>query len=103
MNLNKRITIVKSFEIDDGAGGLIDDFKSIRSIFANVKVLKAQEQYVAQQLSQKTTHSIIIRFTQNISKLNYIKYKGELLKIETIIPFDKESNYLQISCTNRWN
>lgn len=103
MNLNTRIGILKCIATDDGAGGIIEEFKVVRNISANIKELNAKEQYTAKQISQETTHSIVIRFTNNIDRTeNYIKYKKSILKIETIIPFDKEGRFLKLSCTDRW-
>lgn len=102
MNIGKfrnRITILKPKREPDGIGGYTESLIPFKKAWASIKVLTSKQQYEAQQLQQKTTHSIMIRYTPGIKNSYKVQFNGSIYEIEGIRNLDMSNEYLELLCS----
>lgn len=104
--LNKRIALLKFLEIEDNAGGYVDNWpnegwQEVVKIWADIDNPSGREIERAQQYQAEITHRITIRYRTDIDRSMTINYKGRRFDVEYIInPFEKKQ-WLQLMCVER--
>lgn len=79
--LDKRITIQETFEDDDLAGGVIDNWSEVITCWAQVKPLGAKQVYEYRSQNVKATHKIKVRGNISVTDNNRILYGSRIFEI----------------------
>ncbi len=105
--LNKRIKILEYAEIEDGAGGYLDDWENevgwneITTVWANINPLSGRDLIMAQQAMAEITHKITIRYNFKIKSSHIIVYNSRRFEIQYIRNIQEKNTYLEILCVEK--
>lgn len=92
--LCKKIFIQEKTNIEDGFGGFMESWRTIKSTWAEIKPLTASDKYEASKIEEKITHLITIRYFLNLKTNHRILYQDRVFNIRGIVnPF--ENNKIQ--------
>lgn len=94
--LNKKIEIQERTAVDDGFGGFIEEWATLKSVWAEIKPTAMFEDFEADRIGEKITHIITTRYINSINSANRIKYKGRIFNIKGVINLFEESKILQL-------
>ena len=82
----------------DSGGGISQAFKTITRIYANIKPVKADSRYRQGIVTEKVTHEVTIRYTDNISTNYRILFGTRAFNIRGIINVDERDRFLKLLC-----
>jgi len=106
--LNKRISIYESNpNSSDGAGGREDDWKTkagwtkVCDLWASIRPAGERAVTFAGQMGVEVTHTVLIRYREDISEKQVIDFGRRKLDIKTIRNFDEANTQLQLICLER--
>lgn len=96
--LNKRVKIQKLGTVKDEYGELEEVWQDFKTVWAEVKPLTGRSFFSAQQINSEITHSVIIRYVENIKSSMRVLYKGRVFEILYVMNFDEDDRALQLMC-----
>lgn len=99
--LKRRVTLQTFTQTDDGAGGFIDGWQDITTVWASITPLQGRELYQAQQVDAEVTHRVTIRYRENVNSDMRILYNNRELTIQSIINVDENNRFLELICQER--
>lgn len=68
------------------------------TIWAEIRPLRGNEFWMAQQVNSKITHKITTRYYQNIDSVNRLKFGDRLFEIISVINPDERCSELNFLC-----
>ncbi|GMO59136.1 MAG: hypothetical protein Ta2D_04890 [Rickettsiales bacterium] len=92
--LNKKVSIQEKLSVSDGSGGFNTEWNLLKLVWAEVKTIYLDENFMANQNQNLATHIITIRYMPNINVNNRIMYKENIFNIIGIT--NKENRILEI-------
>lgn len=78
----------------DGAGGHVESWKEVASIFARVEPVSAASRFGADQTLETVTHRMTLRYRQNIESGMRFRWRSRIFAILTIHDPDETQRYL---------
>ena len=107
-SLNKRVSVFKPDpESSDGAGGRENDWATkagwikVCNLWASIRPAGERAVTFAGQMGVEITHTVLIRYRDDISEANVIDFNGRKLDIRTMRNFDEANTLLQLMCFER--
>ena len=99
--LDKRISILKEVQIDDGHNGVTSTFPKVCDAWANIFHGSGSENYKFGRVFQKDSYVFIIRSRPDLTILtNYIvEFDGERMNITWVSKIDGRELYMAIEAT----
>jgi len=94
--LNRRIEIQRKSNIEDGFGGFIETWTALKEVWAEIKPINTFEHFEANSISEKITHTIILRYFADLKTEHRIKYQGRIFVIKGIINVLEENKVLEL-------
>lgn len=94
--LNKRITIEENVTTSDGAGGFTSSWATFATVWAEIKPVSTDEKFTSMQVKNTVTHSVTIRYTENLKESMRINYDSRIFKIISIVNPLEENKILEI-------
>lgn len=98
-NLRHRVTLQQLSRIDDGAGGYIETWIAVATVWADVYPLKGQELYQAQQVQANLSHRVTIRYRAGVEPSMRLQYGTRTLAIEAVIDPEERHRELILMCS----
>lgn len=98
-NLRHRVTIQQLTRTDDGAGGYIETWTAVATVWADVYPLKGNERYEAQQVQANLSHRVTIRYRAGIVPSMRLQYGTRTLNIEAVIDPEERHRELVLMCS----
>ncbi len=100
-SLSHRVTIqVQDDENPDELGG-IDSYVPVATVWAKITALKGKELAQAQQMSEESTHLVIIRYFPGLTAQMTLLYEGRFFKIESVMDPDERKVEQHLLCWER--
>ena len=106
--LNKRVTLFEpDTESSDGAGGREDNWADktgwteVCKLWASIRPANEHAVTIAGQLEVEVTHTLLIRYREDIKESQAIDYDGRKLDIKTFRNLDEANKFLQLMCFKR--
>lgn len=96
--LNKKVKIQNLANSKNEYGELEEIWQDLKEVWAEVKPLTGRSFFSAQQINSEITHSVIIRYTENIKPNMRVTYKDRTFDILYIMNFNEEDKALQLMC-----
>lgn len=93
-----RVKVERATNTRDAGGGLSQSFRSVATIYANIKPKNANSVYRQGMLQEKVTHEITIRYMKNIDTNSKITYGNRSFAINGIINVDERDRFLTLLC-----
>ena len=97
--LRHRATIQQLVNIDDGAGGSIETWENVATVWAAIEPLRGNERYTAQQVQSTLTHKVTIRYREGIKPQMRLTYEGRIFDIESVIDIEERHRWLELLCS----
>jgi len=97
--LRHRATIQQLVNTDDGAGGSIETWQDIATVWAAIEPLRGNERYTAQQVQSTLTHKVTIRYREGIKPQMRLTYKGRIFDIVSAIDIKELHQWLELLCS----
>lgn len=97
--LRHRATIQQLVNTDDGAGGSIETWQNVATVWAAIEPLRGNERYTAQQVQSTLTHKVTIRYREGIKPQMRLTYKGRIFDIESVIDIEERHRWLELFCS----
>lgn len=97
--LRHRATIQQLVSTDDGAGGSIETWQNVATVWAAIEPLRGNERYTAQQVQSTLTHKVTIRYREGIKPQMRLTYKGRIFDIESVIDIEERHRWLELLCS----
>lgn len=88
-DLNKKIELQELTKIDDGAGGFITEWESVKYLWAKVELLANLSNKNFEVLELKASHLIVVRKLNNIDNNMRFAYNDNIYVIKYINNLDK--------------
>lgn len=101
--LNKRVTILKLGEHEDGMGQSTQALEKIKTVWASLYPIRGMELYEAQKVQSRVTHKCYIRYIPGIDSNCYIQYKDTTYSVTSAIDTNLEHKFLEIYCVEHTN
>lgn len=79
---------------DDGAGGGVETWTAVATLFAMLRPLEARSRFAAGQTLEATTHEATIRFRADVASGMRFRLGERLLPIVTVRDPDESGRYL---------
>lgn len=95
--LNKRVSIMRYTESLDEQYNTIMALKAIKTVWAEIRPKRGNEQAEYYKTLNTETYKITIRYT-NITEKDVIEYKGQQYKIVEIVDPLLDHYYLELLC-----
>lgn len=96
--LNRRVTLQAVTRAPDGAGGYVETWIDLATIWSKVEALCGRELFLAQQVQAELSHRVTIRFRHKITPAMRLKYGIRILEIVAPINPDEGTELLQLMC-----
>ena len=97
--LRHELSLQQAQRTGDGAGGFVESWAEIATVFARIEPVSANSFFRADQRLERATHSITIRYRSDVaSGMQFVK-AGRNFLILTVIDPDETARYLV--CTTR--
>ncbi|WP_434632010.1 phage head closure protein [Thermoanaerobacterium thermosaccharolyticum] len=97
--LRHRATIQQLVNIDDGAGGSIETWQDIVTVWAAIEPLRGNERYTAQQVQSTLSRKVTIRYREGIKSQMRLTYKGRIFDIVSAIDIKELHQWLELLCS----
>ena len=99
--LNKRIEILKKDDTPNALNQKSKGLVHVKTVWASVAPVRGAERYEVQKLREEITYRIYIRWISGIRADMYIRYKGRLYEIQSVIDVDMERKMLEIDAIEK--
>ena len=92
--LSHRFELEKIIETSDGMGGTTISWETVAHVWGSLSPVRARSLELAQQIDERLTHRIVIRFRDDVqSGWRFIK-ENRLFVIKSIADADETKRYL---------
>lgn len=98
--LRDRIQIQTYKEVPDGAAGTIRTWNTVITVFAKVEAVKGNVTFLSQQIDQKYTHKIKIRWQPHgaVTSENWVLMNSRRFRIRNVQNPDERPLFLILLC-----
>jgi len=96
--MRHRLTLERDMGGDDGHGGQLRDWQTVREFWGFVRPLRGTEQLEADRLEASVTHRIHCRYMSDIDPRDRIVFRGRSFNIRQIIDVEEWRRELDILC-----
>lgn len=81
--LDQRVAILRKTSTPDGAGGTVDTWATIATVWASVLPKSGAEGVAAMQAREATTYDVVMRASVDVSATDRLAWSGIVLKIDS--------------------
>jgi len=96
--LRHRVTIRESTETRGDTGQITLTWSDLRTVWASVEPLRAQELLVAQQTEAQVTHRVRMRYWSDVTPQKQLVHDGRTFQIASVLNKDERNNELELIC-----
>jgi len=104
--MGHRVTIQSQSAASDGGGSSVITWGDVATVYASIKPLSGGDTLFGQQIEERISHMISIRFRRDVTYKNRIKYTytydsteyTRIFNIRRVINRDTMNRYLDILC-----
>jgi head-tail adaptor len=79
--LDRRLVLEAPAETDDGAGGVVRDYETVTSLWAQVTPVRARPDIAADSLAALVTHRIVVRAPRPLNTLNRFRDGARIFRV----------------------
>jgi SPP1 family predicted phage head-tail adaptor len=97
-DLNRRITIERPVETDNGAGGVTVSWVKVTEAWAKMRPGRGGERQMNGQLTATTMETITIRYIRGVSEKWRIRFEDRFFNIRDIADLEERHIYLEMAC-----
>ena len=94
--LNKRVNICTKENIADGLGGFGEGYRTLNTVWANIRPVGGKEYAESKSLQAEITHKITMRYTEAVNRTHTLMQGNRKFEIQYIININDEYKYIQL-------
>lgn len=94
--LRHRVEIQQAAIVGDGAGGHVENWSTMATVFAAIEPLRASDRFGADQRLESVTHRVTIRARGDVESGMRLARDGRVLDIRTVHDPDETGRYLTL-------
>ncbi len=98
---NKRITFCRYEEKENGLSQMEQELAEVKTVWASVEPTRGREYQEAQRIRPELTYKITTRYHKGVTPDMFIKFRGRLFNIVSIINVRERNEMLEIICTEK--
>ncbi len=95
-SLNRRLTLEAPVESADGAGGVVREFETVATLWAEVMPVSAARAIEAERAGARITHRIGMRFADDITTRHRFRDGERVFRIVSLRDRDGRKRFLAI-------
>lgn len=99
--LNRKIEVLETDQASDGAGGYLDTFKTIKTVWGNVKSVNGRERIQARQAQAEISHKVTIRYNEIVNHSHILSFGGSKYNVQYIVDINDENKFLELAILRR--
>lgn len=99
--LTDRVILKRRVTTDEDEGGEVVIFSTLATVWARVRVLSARQAVLDDARGHSISHSVVLRFRNDLSPGDRIVYRGRNLDIVSTSDINGRRAYLSCACTER--
>lgn len=92
--LNHRMNVEMPLESTDGLGGMNINWMPVATVWTALQPLAAKFRQIAHQKAEEQSHSIVMRFREDISSGWRLVFNHRVFEIDTVFDPDESNRYL---------
>ena len=96
--LRHRVILQALVNTPDAAGGNIETWVNVATVWGKVEPIRGREFWAAQQANTSLDTVVTIRYLEGITPLNRVKFGARIFKIHTVINPLEGRRELQLMC-----
>ena len=93
--LRHRVVLQDLVIIQSNSGAAVETWVDRGTISAEIRPLKGEEYFSAQQVNSRVTHRILTRYYQNVNSINRLLFGTRVFKVVSVINPDERCTELQ--------
>jgi SPP1 family predicted phage head-tail adaptor len=97
-NLRHRVQIQKYTETQDNQSGTVKTWTTLMTVFAEVKSVTGYVTFNSQQIEEKITHTIRIRWQSGITSENWLLMNSRRFRIRNVQNLFEKNRFLILMC-----
>lgn len=97
--LRERVELKQTTQSIDSAGGHVDVFVSLGLVWAEINTASGSLTVIGDARNSKITHSIIIRFRNDLKPGDRVIYRGHELEVISAEDLNGRTAYLKVLCS----
>src|SRR5690554_3266620 len=99
-DFKQRVAIERYVTTSDGMGGTTQTWSEVGKVWCNIKPLSGQKRLEFGKLDSTVTHEVLMRYREDITDQDRLKYKGKNYTLKFQINEDEESVYLNFGAAS---
>jgi SPP1 family predicted phage head-tail adaptor len=96
--LRHPITIQRQVKVKNDSGGQDITWVNHKSMKAQVKPKSGRERMYGMQLESPLTHTIIIRYADDILTVDRVNFNGRLMQVRAVRNLEEMNRWIELSC-----
>lgn len=92
--LRSELTLERAAYADDGAGGQVETWSEVGTVFGRIEPLEARSVFGAGQTIETTTHRVTLRFRSGLTSGMRMRRGDRVFEIVTVADPDETGRYL---------
>lgn len=94
--MRHRIAIQEESRTENGAGGFVHTWATVKSAWASIDPVSGWEKFQAAQMETDITHKIVIRYQSGITTKNRILFGARTFNVVEVLNVEERNAYLYI-------
>lgn len=96
--LRHPIIIQRQVKVKNDSGGQDITWVTHKSMKAKVKPKSGRERVYGMQLESPLTHTVIVRYTDDILTVDRVNFNGRLMQIRAVRNLEEMNRWIELSC-----
>ena len=99
--MRHRVKLQSSTLAADAAGGNVQTWADVATIWAAITPLSGQESFTAQQFAAKVSHWVLIPYRSGVTAQMRLLYGARAFNIQSVVNVDERNHVLKLLCEER--
>lgn len=101
--MRHRVKVMAPSRVPDSGLGVIRGDQEIAEVWASVEIISSAEIFAYQQLQQRLTHTVMVRYDDRFRQGQFIRFDGRDLYIEVVIDPNEKKEFMKLICREGGN
>jgi len=104
VRLRHRLTVERATETQDAVGSVTKGWGSVATPYGDIKPLRGQERFIAQQTAAEVSHRILMRHdsdTSGITARDRVTLDGRVFELLAVLNVDERDRVLECLAVER--
>ena len=98
--MKQKVAVERYATTSDGMGGTTTVYNKIADVWCNIKPLSGHKRLEFGKLDSTVTHEITMRYRENISDQDRVKYNGRIFTLKFQINEGEENSFITFGASS---